>query len=350
METLADVYVLAFWELPLNIELEAIKKFVAEGNWKRLPSTKIVRLITVGLAVTVTNIDNPSLALKRGDRGVDVTNLQNQLKAQGCYNGPITGYFGFLTEEAVNKCPEVLGNFLPPPDVSISRQEIDSAELSNNGDRILKRKDWNKYVLELQQGLSRAGYYNAPMTGYFGSHTEAAVKIYQRDNGLQVTGIVDLTTQDNLIAQGIISQRASFPQSETSNAVVLMPNQSNDLVADLQRKLKSLGYLRYDGSLGYFGWMTQEAVTKFQVDNNIYPTDGIVREDTLSAINKMVSSDSRYNTGAVFTKFDLQRRLKAKGFNPGPIDGVIGPQTRKAITLAQNYYGLSADDIINGNF
>ena len=36
-----------------------------------------------------------------GERGDDVTELQNKLLAEGIYSGPVTGYFGPLTEEAV---------------------------------------------------------------------------------------------------------------------------------------------------------------------------------------------------------------------------------------------------------
>ncbi len=36
-----------------------------------------------------------------GERGDDVTELQNKLVAEGIYSGPVTGYFGPLTAEAV---------------------------------------------------------------------------------------------------------------------------------------------------------------------------------------------------------------------------------------------------------
>ncbi len=41
--------------------------------------------------------------LKVGDRGSEVTRLQNSLKNRNFYNGPITGYYGDLTEVAVRK-------------------------------------------------------------------------------------------------------------------------------------------------------------------------------------------------------------------------------------------------------
>jgi hypothetical protein len=39
----------------------------------------------------------------------------------------------------------------------------------------------------------------------------------------------------------------------------------------------------------------------------------------------------------------VQRRLRALGFDPGPLDGKMGPRTRKAIVAYQRARGLSAD-------
>lgn len=45
------------------------------------------------------------------------------------------------------------------------------------------------------------------------------------------------------------------------------------------------------------------------------------------------------------TVLDLQRRLTALGFNPGPIDGARGPKTTAAIKAFQAKFGLVADGI-----
>jgi len=43
----------------------------------------------------------PSAVLRPGSTGTAVTNLQNRLQEIGVYNGPVTGYYGRLTETAV---------------------------------------------------------------------------------------------------------------------------------------------------------------------------------------------------------------------------------------------------------
>ena len=42
----------------------------------------------------------------------------------------------------------------------------------------------------------------------------------------------------------------------------------------------------------------------------------------------------------------LQRRLLAKGFNPGPTDGVFGPKTEGAVKRFQERHGLQVDGIV----
>jgi peptidoglycan hydrolase-like protein with peptidoglycan-binding domain len=43
----------------------------------------------------------------------------------------------------------------------------------------------------------------------------------------------------------------------------------------------------------------------------------------------------------------LQRALEAKGFDPGGIDGVVGPATRAAVSKFQDRYGMKATGEIN---
>jgi len=66
--------------------------------------------VAVPLSATVIDANprqNESVKFTRylqgGSKGTDVTTLQTLLKKLGVYNGPITGYFGILTEAGVKK-------------------------------------------------------------------------------------------------------------------------------------------------------------------------------------------------------------------------------------------------------
>lgn len=42
----------------------------------------------------------------------------------------------------------------------------------------------------------------------------------------------------------------------------------------------------------------------------------------------------------------LQTILQARGFDPGPIDGIFGPRTEAAVKAYQEAYGLTVDGIV----
>jgi peptidoglycan hydrolase-like protein with peptidoglycan-binding domain len=44
---------------------------------------------------------------------------------------------------------------------------------------------------------------------------------------------------------------------------------------------------------------------------------------------------------------DIQAQLKAHGFDPGPVDGVLGPRTCNAVRAYQKAAGLQIDGIID---
>ncbi len=55
----------------------------------------------------------------------------------------------------------------------------------------------------------------------------------------------------------------------------------------------------------------------------------------------MAPAPSRRLTGSARV-LGIQRRLKALGWDPGPLDGAMGPRTRKAIQAYRQRYGLKA--------
>ncbi len=74
-------------------------------------------------------------------------------------------------------------------------------------------------VTQIQTKLKRWGYYNGSIDGIYGSQTLAAVKYFQRKNGLTADGIAGTKT---LQAMGIYSSSNSTSQSTNNSNVNLL--------------------------------------------------------------------------------------------------------------------------------
>lgn len=75
-----------------------------------------------------------------------------------------------------------------------------------------------KEVTQIQTKLKRWGYYTGSIDGIYGSQTVAAVKYFQRKNGLSQDGIAGPKT---LAAMGIYSSSSSSSNSNSSNLNLL---------------------------------------------------------------------------------------------------------------------------------
>ncbi len=122
-------------------------------------------------------------------------------------------------------------------------------------------------------------------------------------------------------------------------------------VRDIQSRLMRLNYdLGIAKADGVFGKLTEEAVKNFQARAGLTPT-GIVDELTWQ---KLFEESLFLGERLLYLHFpyfrgrdvrDLQFKLVNLGFNPGPIDGVFGPKTEKALKEFQRSAGLIVDGI-----
>lgn len=140
--------------------------------------------------------------------------------------------------------------------------------------------DEGDLVMTLQQELADRGYFNVSPTGYYGSITEEAVKAYQKDKGLQQDGIAGPITFDSLGITG----------PSTISGETLYVGDENEDVRKLQQVLKNKGYFNVDIT-GYYGYITETAVLKFQKDNGLI-ADGIAGPKTFAALGMTVSSST----------------------------------------------------------
>lgn len=130
-------------------------------------------------------------------------------------------------------------------------------------------------------------------------------------------------------------------------------NSTGDAVRDIQRRLLSFGATidESERARRWFGPSTAKAVRGFQQQRGLI-ADGIVGPQTW---RELVEASWRLGDRVLYVRapqmrgddvHELQQRLAKLGFDPGRIDGILGPQTVRALVDFQKNYGLPPDGIV----
>ncbi|MEA5002178.1 MAG: peptidoglycan-binding protein [Christensenella sp.] len=153
-------------------------------------------------------------ALNPGDKGSDISKLQQRLKDLEYYDySSITGYYGPVTTEAVKKFQRTNGL------EANGAMTADSLTLLySEGTKFytMYPQDSGDDIKSMQDRLSQLGYFEGSSTGYFGSITTNAVKRFQDANGLSVDGVVGKNTRGLLYSDSAKSAPGGS-SSESSN-------------------------------------------------------------------------------------------------------------------------------------
>jgi peptidoglycan hydrolase-like protein with peptidoglycan-binding domain len=222
----------------INSHVESIPSLTTASTPFETVKTSTPPPKKVTTAKSPTQRRHPQL-LHRGDQGEDVRVLQERLRVAGFYSGKATGVFGPVTEEAVKQfqtaskldADGIVGpstiKKLPPVGVGGGTTTPPTPRQTANPDN-LRMGNRGEAVRLLQQHLIAAGYLNATPTGYFGSHTDDAVRRFQAANHLAVSGIAGPTTRAKLYS------------------LINTGRQGNFSVLEIQRRLQEQGFYRGD--------------------------------------------------------------------------------------------------------
>ena len=142
-----------------------------------------------GATPTASVTPSPSSSIYAGMSTEETMQLQKGLAAYGFYTGPIDGVYGPETMAAVKEAQTKLG---------VPADGIWGPETSQAYQKYVEQQSGKKkpdaFVMEMQADLTALGYYTGTVDGFYGPDTEAAVKAFQKDNGLPVTGEFDEAT------------------------------------------------------------------------------------------------------------------------------------------------------------
>ena len=261
------------------------------------------RMVTLLLAlVTVLSLlplaSTQAASLKQGSKGTEVKQLQKNLIGLGFLEGSADGSYGSKTKAAVK---EFQAEFGLSPDGNAG--EATQAAVENA-------------VVRLQVELKNAGFAPGTPDGHFGSKTKSALNKFQKDRGLDQTGVADSATWK------AINKSSSGIQAGVGAKTAAQ-------VKQLQQALIGLGFLTGKAD-GVYGSKTREAVRSFQKAYGL-GTDGSAGPDTMTALKNAVVA--------------IQNALARKGYYSGKIDSSFGGGTKSAVKAYQRAAGLEGTGV-----
>lgn len=216
---------------------------------------------------------------------------------------------------------------------------------------IMKKNSMGPKVTDLQQRLKLLDYGLGAddIDGIYGSYTEDAVKKFQQDRGLLVSGVVDQETWQELVDAGYnIGDRFLYLKN---------PPFRGDDVKTLQLWLKTLGFYPFNEN-GIFCGKTRKALVEFQDNMNI-DDDGIMGKQTLhhlKSIQRIIVSKKTSNFPHI--KNSGKRNLNSKysiilDLSTGPedkggkSDGIDMRFLKEKLYICRNIMGFCRDRLVS---
>jgi peptidoglycan hydrolase-like protein with peptidoglycan-binding domain len=231
----------------------------------------------------------------------------------------------------------------PIPDAD-ARQSTEGAEAALNlSDQDRKR---------VQAALSALGY-DVPATGSFGPITRAAITVWQKTQGLPVTGFLDQSQVAALSARAAPAEREAEQTKPDPRQAEAALNLSEPDRKRVQAALTALGH--EVPTTGYFGPITRGAITAWQKTQGL-PATGFLDQAQLAALgaraapSEQAKPEPQQGEAALNLSDEDRKRVQAALTTLGqevPTTGYFGPITRGAITAWQKAQELPATGFLD---
>ncbi|MBM6619345.1 peptidoglycan-binding protein [Bacillus suaedaesalsae] len=140
--------------------------------------------------------------LRYGHKGLSVKAIQIELMALDFYSSKLDGVYGRNTQQAIKEFQFVhhlkVDGIAGPSTLNKLFSSIDTKTYQQFTSTKLLNGDKGEQVRQLQEKLSRLGYFSTTIDGKFGPLTKGAVLDYQNRYGLKADGVADSTTLKHL--------------------------------------------------------------------------------------------------------------------------------------------------------
>ncbi len=251
-----------------------------------------------------------------------IAQAQRYLANLGHYSGSIDGVSGPGTSNAIRRFQEaagivVSGELDELTWVALQRQ---GGEAGGSPNQVASNDRAETPIEEAQRILQWLGYNPGEADGAMGPDTRAALESFQLANGLEIDGAVGAETL-SVLRERLAELHAGGGSEDGGD-----PN-----VREAQLLLNQLGYgpVSVDGEMGP---ATSQAIAQFQRAVGLNH-NGRLTPATLDRLRMRVPSEE---TRTDPTIRDAQEWLDLLGYNVSTADGVLGPETVRAISRFQS--------------
>jgi len=249
-----------------------------------------------------------------------VRNAQSSLNQLGYNAGPADGIMGPSTRSAIRTYQSDRGLAITG---NLTRDLFDRIQADLGGGQTETAVS-TSVIANTQSELRRRGYDVPVVSGVLDAKTQTAIRAYQQQSGLTVTG----KASESLLARLQASDGSNHTQTQ------------QDLVRTVQAELSDLGYNGGPAD-GVYGPSTRSAVRAYQADNKL-PVTGEVTQSLLVHMQEhgsMNNAQREQRDMALAVEEELARR----GYNTGQVDGVVDTATQTAIRTYQSDAGVTID-------
>jgi peptidoglycan hydrolase-like protein with peptidoglycan-binding domain len=243
----------------------------------------------------------------------------------------ISGCALLETSDVENEKQDVAAPPANPEPATASSQATVAAPLNETSSAANQNKNLSPdYVKKIQTHLKQAGFYSGAVSGIADAGTQSAIKHFQ-------TGCATL--------KDLITSSDRAPMQQRSGAAgkaaaTKGKRGAADAVRVVQLRLKDAGF--DPGPIdGIPGAKTQGALASLNSgcamlkDYSPIPEDTSVNSGRSTALSSETVEVQLGESSSREAIRSLQERLRDAGFDPGPIDGFVGPRTRSALQKYQ---------------
>jgi zinc D-Ala-D-Ala carboxypeptidase len=300
------------------------------------------------LSVTIDPNNTPAptaMVLKRGMKSDAVRDMQQKLKDLGYYAGTVDGQFGDGTAEAVKLFQAQHGlaadGFAGEATLTLlnsgSAQIYVPTPTPSATPSVIRKGEQSDRVTAVQTRLQELGYYSGAIDGQFGNGTEEAVRLFQRQNGLDVDGVIGSQTLAAVMDENaakvtvtptpgpnslpaLVNKENTLPESYKPENMVLLRNvlptslvyvKGSDIEGDataaaaLKRMFQAAekdGVTGWQISAGYRSYAYQEQLFNESVDTLV--ASGRTRESAIS-VTRLTIADPGTSEHQLGLAFDI---------------------------------------------